>query len=224
MPVQETQMVAGCPVTVTCMKPVTEQQPYDYTVTTDRPEPRTRTIPVHERVPQRVSRQETYTVEVPEKRVRMKEVTEYHSVAEQQPRQYTLMVPYETTEHVQVPVCRMIERTVTEAVPVCSSVTARPTFQPVLPGESFQTPPLSGIRPARGMPGSPPAGYYASNYAGGPADPPIYRDLATGRTYRYPPAEIPTDRLVIDPWLNRSADGRPLGDGLMGLAGYGPER
>ena len=115
----------------------------------------------------------------------------------------------------------MVERTVTTAVPVCSNVTACPSCQAGPRAETLLPPPSPGLQPAPayGRPLGPPPGYYASYYDGRPADLPIYRDLATGRTYRYPPAGAPADRLVADPWLSRPLI--PAHDGFMRLASYG---
>lgn len=193
------------PVTVTTMKPVVEREPYNHTVTLFRPETRSRMIQVRECVPEQVSHQETFTVQVPQTQTRMVQVTEYRTVPEQQQQQCTVMVPYEEDVQVQVPVCRMVEQTVTTPVQTCSTVAPCPLPPcPTQPAPALALGPPPGLAPAAPLPWS--VGMWPAGYAGGGAELPIFRDLATGRTYRYPPPTIPPDRLIRLPYERAGLD------------------
>ncbi|MCE5269624.1 MAG: hypothetical protein LLG00_17235 [Planctomycetaceae bacterium] len=103
-----------CPrkVCVTCWKPVQEQQTVQYAVTNFQPDAKLSTVAYYEYQPETKLRSESYVVQTPEIRTRTREITVTRTVAEQQPEQYTVMVPRQ--EHIRVPVlvCRYVERTV----------------------------------------------------------------------------------------------------------------
>ncbi|MFC1597072.1 hypothetical protein ACFL5Q_03915 [Planctomycetota bacterium] len=104
-------------IEVTCMKPTTVEEPYEYTVTVCKPETRTCTQRVQE-CKQEVRTQEVcYTVCVPQQVTKQCPVTTTRCVAEERTVQCTVMVPHEV-ERV-VPVCRvkMVPKTI--QVPVC---------------------------------------------------------------------------------------------------------
>ena len=73
-------------VCVTCMKPVVQQETIEYPVTHFQPKPRSETVSFYEYQTEKVAREEEYTVEVPQQRVRTREVTVMQTVAEQQPQ------------------------------------------------------------------------------------------------------------------------------------------
>jgi hypothetical protein len=85
-------------VMVTCMKPVVEQQPYEYAVTRVTPEVQSRTVAFQEFEPEKRTHEEQYTVYVPETRLRTRQVTVWHSVPEKRTEQYTAMVPYDAVD------------------------------------------------------------------------------------------------------------------------------
>ena len=95
------------------MKPVSEQQTIQYPVTHFQPKARSETVSFYEYQPEKVARDEEYTVEVPHKKVRTREVTVVRTVAEQQPQRYTVSVPYEVQVQVPVPVLRWVPQPVT---------------------------------------------------------------------------------------------------------------
>jgi hypothetical protein len=146
------------PVTVTTMKPVYEEQAYQYPVTVYKPETRTRSVEICEWQPQQVTRQEAYTVEVPQKRTQTRQITEYQSVPRQQRSQCTVMVPYQENVEIQVPVCHLVPQKVTTPVQVCSTIIPCPTgcLPQTLPGNGIQ-PQGEGSLPAGGEGGLQPA-------------------------------------------------------------------
>ena len=91
-------------VCVTCMKPVSEQETIEYPLTHFQPKARSETVSYYEYQTEKVARDEEYTVEVPQKKVRTREVTVMRTVAQQQPQEYTVSVSYEVQVQVPVPV------------------------------------------------------------------------------------------------------------------------
>jgi hypothetical protein len=105
-------------VCVTCMKPVAQQETIQYAVSQFQPKPRTETVSFYEFQTEKVPREEEYTVEVPQQRVRTREVTVMQTVAEQQPQPYTVTIPYEKQIQVPVPVLRWVAQ---PAAPSCGN-------------------------------------------------------------------------------------------------------
>lgn len=179
------------PVTVTTMKPVQEEQTYQYPVTVFKPETRTRTVEICEWQPQQVTREENFTVEVPQKRVQTRQITEYRSVPRQQRSQCTVMVAYQENVEVQVPVCHWIPQKITSPIQVCSTFSACPTdcapqilsgngnLPPVSPalqqgnGDMFQ--PAPEIGPQAHFSARPITGLMAARFAQPMASPPQTR-------------------------------------------------
>jgi hypothetical protein len=134
-------------VPVTVMKTECVSEPYQYQVTVCHPETRTCTVKVCSYVnqtrtaTQRVceykcetrtcnynvteckveqrTREVPYTVCVAQTRTRQEQVCEYKQVAVEKTEQYTVMVPHEVEQDVQVQVCRMVPKTVTVQVDNC---------------------------------------------------------------------------------------------------------
>ena len=67
-------------VTVTCMKPVSERETVQYPVTHLQPSARLETVSFYEFQPEKISHEERYVVDVPEQRVRTRQVAETRSV------------------------------------------------------------------------------------------------------------------------------------------------
>jgi hypothetical protein len=129
---------------VTVMRPKMVEQQYEYSVTVCRPETKTRmvrvcdyrqeqrtvthrvcdyvnetrerTVRVCNMQPQQRTRQVNYTVCQPKTVTRTHNVTRYEQVAEEKTATYTVCVPHQVQKEVEVPVCRMVPKTVT--VPV----------------------------------------------------------------------------------------------------------
>jgi hypothetical protein len=91
-----------CRVCSTYWKPVSQQVRVQYPVTRFKPSSRLDTISFVEFQPETKQRQESHVVQVPEERIRTRQITVMRTVAEQRPEQYTVMVPYE--KRIQVPV------------------------------------------------------------------------------------------------------------------------
>ena len=62
------------------------------------------------------TRDVSYTVCVPETRTRNVQVVRYERVPEERTQTYTVMVPFTVDKEVQVRVCKMVEKTITERV------------------------------------------------------------------------------------------------------------
>jgi hypothetical protein len=134
-------------VPVTVMKTECASEPYQYQVTVCQPEKRTCTVkvcsyknetrtctdrvcdykcetrtcsyPVTECKVEQRTREVPYTVCVAQCRTRQEQVTEYKQVAVEKTEQYTVMVPHEVEQEVQVQVCRLVPKTVTVPVDSC---------------------------------------------------------------------------------------------------------
>ena len=106
-------------VQVTVMRPVFEQQPYEYNVAVCKPETRTRTFQVCEYRPEKQTREEQFTVCVPQQRTRTFQVTSFRNVSEDRKEQYTVMVPHREQQQIQVQVCRMVEQKIQVPASLC---------------------------------------------------------------------------------------------------------
>jgi hypothetical protein len=71
--------------------------------------------------PRKESREEEYTVEVPQKRTRTREVTVMRTVAVEEKEQYQVTLPYQEQIEVSVPRLRWVPQTITAppATPNC---------------------------------------------------------------------------------------------------------
>ena len=83
-----------------------------------QPKARSETVSFYEYQTEKVPREEEYTVEVPQQRVRTREVTVMHTVAKQEPQEYTVSVSYEVQVPVAVPVLRWVSQ---PAAPSCGT-------------------------------------------------------------------------------------------------------
>jgi hypothetical protein len=110
-------------VTRTVMVPQTVNQPYDYPITVCTPEKRIRQLQVCRQVAEQVTREVPVTTCVPEKRQRTFQVTKYRDVVETNRVPYTVTVPYTVDKQIQVPVCRVVPKVVSQTcrvwVPDC---------------------------------------------------------------------------------------------------------
>jgi len=104
-------------VEVTCMKPTSVEEPYEYTVTVCKPETRTCTVRVRECKQEVRTQKVCYTVCVPKQVTRNCPVTTVKCVPVQRVVRTTVMVPHQVEK--VVPVCRvkMVPKTI--KVPVC---------------------------------------------------------------------------------------------------------
>ncbi len=128
-------------VTVTVCRPQIVEEPYEYHVTVCKPEVRTKMVNVcnmrtemrtrmctvveYERVV--THREVCYTVLVPQTRTWTEMVTTYRQVAEQVPYTYTVCVPVQEEQEIEVQVCQMVATTID--VPVCTVTCYRPAFR-----------------------------------------------------------------------------------------------
>jgi hypothetical protein len=99
-------------VKVTCWKPVYEQETIQYPVTHLQPNARLETVSFYEFRPETVTRQEHYVVQVPEARVRTREVTATRTVPEERREPYSVLVPYHEKVWVSVPRVEYVPETV----------------------------------------------------------------------------------------------------------------
>lgn len=103
----------------TMMKYKNEEVPYEYTHTVCKPEQRSRTVRQYAGCEQEArTREVAYTVCVPKTQTREVPVTTYTCVPTEQKQTCTVMVPYTVEKEVQVPVCRMVAKTIVCKVPV----------------------------------------------------------------------------------------------------------
>jgi len=105
-------------VPVTCMKPVSVQEQFNYNVTLCRAEQRVEQVTVCEYKQEIRTREVPYTVCVPQKRVATQNVTTMRCVPEQRTSEYTVMVPYQEEQQIPVQVCKYVPQTITECVAV----------------------------------------------------------------------------------------------------------
>jgi hypothetical protein len=104
----------------TCKKPQHVQVPYDYTVNLCRAEVRTRTVKVPQHIVEKATREEQYTVCVPQTREKVCNVTDYQCVEEARDVAYTVMVPTQVPKQVCYKLKQMVPKTITCRVPVCA--------------------------------------------------------------------------------------------------------
>jgi hypothetical protein len=119
-----TQVTVPRKITTTCMRPVSEQQTVQYPVTRMQPSAQVQNVSYYEFKPEIRTHEEQYTVEVPEKRVRTRQVTETRTVVDEKPEKYTVLVPYHEKVQVPCPVLRCVAKRITvPAVPSCDACT-----------------------------------------------------------------------------------------------------
>lgn len=105
-------------VTCTVMKPVTYDEPYEYTVMECEPQKRMVEKTVCHYEYEKKVRDVHYTVCEAKKVEKVYNVTSYRCVTEPQVRKYTAMVPHQVEKEITVPVCEMVPKTVVCQVPV----------------------------------------------------------------------------------------------------------
>lgn len=105
-------------VACTVMKPVTVDEPFQYTVTVCEPKKQIveKTF-CHYEYDKKV-RNVQYTVCEPKQVERTVNVTTFHCVTEPQVRKYTQMVAHPVQKEISVPICQMVPKVITCKVPV----------------------------------------------------------------------------------------------------------
>jgi hypothetical protein len=93
-------------------------EPFEYQVTVFRPEERTVRTRVCDYVPEEKSREVRDVVCVPTLRTRVRNITTYNVVEEPRVETFAVRVPYEVEREIEVPVCRMVPKTVVCRVPI----------------------------------------------------------------------------------------------------------
>jgi len=107
-------------VNVTCMRPVSERETIQYPVTHFQQSARLETVSFYEFQPEKITHEEKYVVEVPQSRVRQREITVTRSVPVEQRVPYTILVPFYEDIQVPVSVLRYVPQQVTvPATPCC---------------------------------------------------------------------------------------------------------
>jgi hypothetical protein len=104
------------PVEVTRQRIEYVDVPCTQVVTRCRTEERTREVKLCKLTTEYVDREVQYTTCRAETKTEEYQATVYKCVAEQKPQQYTVMVPYQEEQTVQVPVCHMVPKVVTCSV------------------------------------------------------------------------------------------------------------
>jgi hypothetical protein len=108
-------------ITTTCTKPVQEQETVQYPVTRMQPSAQIQNVSYYVFKPEYVTHDEQYTVQVPEKRTRTRQVTETRTITEEKPEKYTLLVPYHEKVQVPCPVLRCVPKQITLPAPTCDT-------------------------------------------------------------------------------------------------------
>jgi hypothetical protein len=109
-------------VSVTCTRPVSQQETIEYPVAHLKPDVRMETVSFYEFKPEKTTREEQYTVDVPQKKVRTRQVTVMRTISVPREEQYTVNVPYQEQVRVPVLVLRWVPRTIkVPAAPVCDA-------------------------------------------------------------------------------------------------------
>ncbi len=103
-------------INVTVMKPVNEVETIDYPVASFKPDSLMQTVSYYVFDQERVTRKEQYTVQVPERRTRIRQTTVTERVPEQQREEYTVMVPYLAQVQYPVKTLRYVPKTVTKPI------------------------------------------------------------------------------------------------------------
>jgi hypothetical protein len=99
-------------VKVTCMRPVPRQETVDYPVTKFQPDVDTRQVSYNILESRKEFREEQYTVEVPQKRTRTREVTVTRTVPVQDKEKYQATIPYREEIEVSVPRLRWVPQAI----------------------------------------------------------------------------------------------------------------
>jgi len=107
-------------VPVTVYKPQFVEEQFNYQVVVCRPEQRTITEQVAKPVYEAQSREVSYVVPVAKQVQRQVPQTTFRAVTENKVVNYTVMVPQRVERQVTVPVCTMVAKQVTYAVPPCA--------------------------------------------------------------------------------------------------------
>ena len=108
-------------VPVTVWKPQFAQEPYTYTYIVCRPETKEVTEHIPRPVYEAKTRQVACLVPVPKQVERRIPRTTFRQVTEEKVVNYTVMVPQRVERQVRVPVCTMVPKVVTMAVPGCGT-------------------------------------------------------------------------------------------------------
>jgi len=106
-------------VPVTVWKPQFSEEPYTYTEMVCRPETREVTEHIPRRVYETKTRQVACLVPVAKQVERRIPRTTFRQVTEEKVVNYTVMVPHHVQRQVQVPVCTLVPKQITVAVPTC---------------------------------------------------------------------------------------------------------
>lgn len=109
-------------VPVTVWRYENTEEPFEYSVTVFKPEVQVRRVKVCDFVAEERQRTVKYTVCVPQRRERVRNITTYRVLCEPQVQNYTVRVPHVATREVDVTVCRMVPKQVQVRVPVCGPV------------------------------------------------------------------------------------------------------
>jgi hypothetical protein len=98
------------------------KEKFTYTAVVPRVERRTKTVPVRDVEFETRSRRENFVDYVPRQKTETVPVTTMKPVTEEKIETYEVMVPYQVQRQIQVPVCRMVPKTIkqTIAVPVAA--------------------------------------------------------------------------------------------------------
>ena len=119
-----TQVTVPKKITTTCMKPVSEEETVEYPVISLQPSAQLQNVSYYEFQPEIKTHEEQYTVEVPEKRVRTRQVIEMRTVVNETPEKYTVLVPYHEKVQVPCPVLRCVPVQISlPAAPSCDTCT-----------------------------------------------------------------------------------------------------
>ena len=102
-------------------KPVNEQETVQYPVTRFQPNAQLQNVSYYEYQPETLTHEKQYTVQVPEKRVRTRQVTEMRTVTEEKPKKYTVLVPYHEKVQVPCPIFRCVPKRVALPAPSCDT-------------------------------------------------------------------------------------------------------
>lgn len=105
-------------VECTVMKPITVEEPFEYTVTVCEPQKRIVEEKVCRYEYEKKTRNIQFTVHEPKKVEKTFNITSIRCEPQQQVRKYTVMVPYPVEKEITVPVCKMVPKVVLCKVPV----------------------------------------------------------------------------------------------------------
>jgi hypothetical protein len=108
-------------VNVTSLRPVCQEQTVRYPVTVFQADTHDRDVQFVTYRRELVTREEQYTVLVPQQRVKIEQVRVARTVPVQERQPYTVMVPYHEQHQVRVAVCRWVAKTVAVTAPSCGA-------------------------------------------------------------------------------------------------------